>query len=104
MVDKMTSSESLLVYFARIIVFTIIISVAVLIVDAIALLLLNLWIVDTWLTLLWVEGVAMAIFGAAGYKRGENPLLTPKYKYSWFWVSAGMAGLVLIFVGVFLFY
>jgi hypothetical protein len=107
MVDKATRSESLLVYVARIIVFTIIIFVAVLVVDAVVLLLLNLWIVDTWLALLWWEGLAIAFFGAAGYWRGENPLriarlsgkhtykLKVKYKFPWFWVSVGMAGLVL---------
>jgi hypothetical protein len=107
MVDKTTQSESLLVYVARIIVFTIIIFVAVLAVDAVALLLLNLWIVDTWLALLWGEGLVMVFFGAAGNwgRKKPSPIaplsgkriykLKVKYKYPWFWVSVGMAGLVL---------
>jgi hypothetical protein len=113
MVDKTTRSESLLVYVARIIVFTIIIFVAVLVVDAVVLLLLNLWIVDTWLALLWGEGLVMVFFGAAGEfgrkRRSPSPIAPlsgkriykpkVKSKYSWFWVSVGMAGLVLWVVG-----
>ena len=114
MVYKTTPSESLLVYVARIVIFTIIIFVAVLAVDVVILWLLSLD-VDTWLMLLWWEGVAMAFFGGAGWWRGDKPLpisrlsdkriykLKVKFQYPWFWVSLGMAGFMLIILAVYLY-
>jgi hypothetical protein len=117
MVDKTTPSESLLVHVARTIVFTIIIFVAVLAVDAVVLWLLNLlWNTDLWIMLLWWEGIAMAFLGGAawqfmhayGAERSyflPKPMRTKLYRiklkvqHPWFCFSLAMAGLMLILVG-----
>jgi len=91
---------------AKIAIFTIIIFLAVLTVDVVALWLLNLD-AGTLLTLLWWEGVVMAFFGGVGgWRESPEPIFTPtgelltkvkwKYRYPWFWISLGMAGLMLI--------
>jgi len=110
-VDKATLSETLLDSLrlvASIVVYVFIIAVAVLAVDAVALLLLNLWNVDTWRTLLWWEGVVMAFLGGAAglyHRRAPVPWPTPMgtrlYRIIWavrkpvFWASVGIAGLML---------
>jgi len=114
MVNEVTPSESPLVYVARIIIFTTIIFVAVLAVNVVILWLLILDL-DTWLMLLWYEGVAMAFFGGAGWWRGDKPRPIPrlsgkrmyklkvKFQYPWFWVSLGMAGFMLVILGAYLY-
>ena len=79
----------------------------VLAVDAFILFLLNLLKdVGTWLTVRFYEGLAMVFLGGASWgARAPYPLSTPrgehtykirmKFKYSWFWVSLGMVGIVL---------
>ena len=114
--DKATPSETLLdtlAYIARIVKYTALIVVIVLSFDAFVLAGLSLMDVNTWLTILWYEGFIMMVIGSAcwwwGRERGY-PLPVPnlgyahhriklKAKYPWFWVSVGMAGLALIFVG-----
>jgi len=82
-VDKATLFETLLDSLrlvASIVVYAFIMAVAVLAVDAVALLLLNLWNVDTWLYLLWCEGVVMGwLGGTAGlyHRRAPVPWSTP---------------------------
>lgn len=108
MVDKASQSKGPLFWVARMVVFTVIIFVAILTVDVAVLWLLNLDM-GTWLTLLWWEGVAMAFFGGGAgwwWRESPEPVYTPtgklltkvklKYRYPWFWVSLGMAGLMLI--------
>jgi hypothetical protein len=108
MVDKAGQSTGSLFLVARIVFSTIIIFVAVLAVDVVELWLHNLDM-GTWLTLLWWEGVVMAFLGGgAGWWWRENPepVFTPtgklltkvklKFRYPWFWVSLGVAGLMLI--------
>lgn len=113
--DKAGLSETLLdilAYITRMVIFMTLIAVIVLSFDAVVLLSLSLWDVNTWLTLLWWEGVVMMLFGAAGCWLGGRerpyPFSTPmgkklyriklKVQYPWFWVSLGLAGLVLIIV------
>jgi hypothetical protein len=117
MVDKTTPSESLLVHVARTIVFTIIIFVAVLAVDAVVLWLLNLlWNTDLLTMLLWWEGIAMTFLGGAAWQRIHaygrearislpKPMETKLYRiklkvqHPWFCFSLVVAGLMLILVG-----
>ncbi len=113
MAGKASRSENPLVLAARILLFTISIFAAILVVDVVLLLLLSLD-TGTWLTLLWCEGVIMAFFGGAGWWWGESPepVFTPtgklltkvklRYRYPWFWVSLGMAGLMLIILAGYL--
>jgi len=118
-VDKTTLSETLLDSLrlvASIAVYGFIMAVAVLAVDAVALSLLNLWNVDTWLTLLWGEGVVMAFLGGTAglyHRRAPVPWPTPMgtrlYRIKWavrnplFWASVGIAGLMLIILDVWFF-
>ncbi|UCC33917.1 MAG: hypothetical protein JSW53_02635 [Candidatus Bathyarchaeota archaeon] len=114
MVDKTTPPESLLkytvTYVARIIVWFLIILGVVLAVDALILLLLNrLTDVETWLQVLFYEGLVLALFGGGAWMRGggERPLpvtipsgkqvykVKVKFKYPWFWASVGIAGIAL---------
>jgi len=115
MVDKTTPSESLLVHVARTIVFTIIIFVAVLAVDAVVLWLLNLlWNTDLWIMLLWWEGIAMAFIGGAAWQymhayaaerflpkpmRTKLYRIKPKVHHPWFCFCLAVAGLMLILFG-----
>ena len=110
--DKATLSVTLLdslLFVATMVAYAFIMAVAVLAVDAVVLSLLNLWNVDTWLTLLWCEGVVMAgLGGVAGltHRRAPVPWPTPMgtrlYRIKWavrkplFWASFGIAGLMLI--------
>jgi hypothetical protein len=115
-IDKATLSETLLdssLFVARLFIYAFIMGVIVLAVDVVVLLLLNLWNVHTWLNLLLVEGSIMAsVGGTAGlYNRFPAPIPTVKgpgthlykkrraVKRLWFWVSFGIAGLMLILVG-----
>ena len=115
MVDKATLLETVwgsLLFVAMMTVYAFIMAVAVLAVDAVVLLLLNLWNVDTWFTLLWCEGVVMAFLGGVAglhHKGAPYPWATPMgtrlYRIKWavrkplFWASIGIAGLILILVG-----
>jgi hypothetical protein len=112
MADKAGQSESLLVFVARIVIFTVIMFASILAIDVFLLWLLNLD-VSTWLTLLFWEGIIMAFFGgAAGWRESPEPVFTPmgkplttvklKYRYPWFWVSLGMAGFLLILLSAYI--
>jgi len=103
---------SSLLFVAMMFIYAFIMVVVVLTVNAVVLLLLNLWNVDTWLNFLWVEGVIMAIVGgAAGYYHHgapipwATPLGTRLYRIKWavqqplFFASFGIAGFILILVG-----
>ena len=114
-IDKATLSETLLdsfLFVAMMFIYAFIMGVAVIAVDTVVLLLLNLWNVDTWLSFLWVEGVIMGfIGGAAGFYHRKapvpwaTPMSTRLYRIKWairkplFWASFGIAGLMLILVG-----
>ena len=66
--------ESLL-FVAIMLIYAFIMGAAVLAVDTVVLLSLNLWNVDTWLNLLGVEGVIMGfIGGVAGLFHRKTPL------------------------------
>jgi hypothetical protein len=109
--NKAVPSEGMLVFVARIVISTIIIFASVLAIDALLLWLLDLD-VNAWLTLLFWEGVIMAIFGGGvGWREGPKPIFTPlgkplttvklKYRYPWFWVSLGLAGFLLILLSAY---
>jgi len=123
MISKATRSETLsetllsaVAYIARIMAFAGITTAVVLVVDAVALRLLNLsWNLDTRLDLLFWEGLVTVMFGATGWWWGEQPyhFTTPtgsktykietKYRYPWFWVSVGIAGILLWVLATYLF-
>jgi hypothetical protein len=114
-IDKATLSETLLdssLFIATMFIYAFIMGVIVLAVDAVVLLLLNLWNAYTWLSLLWVEGFIMAfVGGTAGlyHRKAPVPWATPMgthlhrikwaVRYPLFWTSFGIAGLMLILVG-----
>jgi len=118
MVGKATLSETLLdslLFVAMMVAYAFIMAVAVLAVDAFVLLLLNLWNADTWLTLLWLEGVAMGLLGGVaglGHHGAPFPWTTLTgshlYRIEWavrkslFWASVGVAGLMLIVFAYFI--
>jgi len=111
----MTLSETLLdsfLFVTRMFIYALIMGVTVLAVDAVVLLLLNLWNVNTWLVFLWAEGVIMMwIGGAAGAYHHDapfpwtTPMGTRLYRIRFavqnlqFWISLGIAGFMLIMVG-----
>lgn len=97
------------------ILYTVIFVVVILIVDSVALLLLNLQTdVGTWVTLLMSEAFILMLFGVAGWGVQEfqyraigweevriiHLRLTPRHP--WFWLSLGMAGVVLIIICAYL--
>ena len=116
-IKKATLSQTILgslLFVARMFIFALIMAVTVLAVDAVALLLLNLWNLHTWLNLLWMEGVIMAFLGGtAGLYHQKapvfwtTPLGTRLYRIKWavrkplFWASFGIAGLMLVFSGLY---
>jgi len=118
MVEKATLWETLLnsLIFGVLLVFHAIIAVvAVLAVDVVALWLFNLLTdVNTWLTLLFVEGAIMMALSVASYSTGSGPAFSPwpnaplprrfrvKYRYPRLWVTLGIAGLVLIILSAYL--
>lgn len=118
MVDEATLSKTLLESFtevAWVFFFTVLIAGAVLAVDFVALLLLNLHMnVGVWIILLFVEGLVMMLFGAAVWGEGEHIFYTAGWRrphiyhvrlrpqISGFWVSVAMAGVVLFILCVYL--
>jgi len=95
--------------------FALIIAVSVLSVDLLVLLLLDfLKNVDTLLALLFWEGFAMMLVGAArwgmreheffvvGWKRAEIHHVSYSPRYPGFWLSVAIAGLMLIFIDLYL--
>ncbi len=118
MVNEATFSEILLdsfLFVAMMVAYAFVIALAVLAVDAVVLLLLNLWSVDTWLTLLLLEGVVMGLLGGVAgllHHGAPVPWATPMgtrlYRIEWavrkplFWASVGIAGLMLIVFAYFI--
>ena len=118
MVGKATLLETLLdslLFVAMMIAYAFIMAVAVLAIDAVVLSLLNLWNVDTWGTLLLLEGGVMAgLGGVAGLTHRKRPGLwtTPLgrrlYRIDWavrkplFWASFGIAGFILVISAYFI--
>ena len=114
-IQKQTLSKTLLsslLFVAMMFIYAFIMTVAVLAVDAVVLLLLNLWNAATWLNLLGVEGIIMALIGGSAglYHRKAGvpwptPLGTRLYIIKWavqhplIWASVGIAGLMLMLVG-----
>jgi len=108
MAYKVTLSESL-IFVVRIALFTVIVTAAVLAVDVAVLWLLGLQTdVGVWITLLLLEGVIMAFLGAADLASGfggrfesiwrrpsHHPKTRVRYMHPWFWLSVGIAGIVL---------
>lgn len=126
MVDKATLLEILLgslIFVARIVFYTVIVVVAVLAVDVVALWLLNLLTdLNTWLSLLFFESIIMMAFGVGVFWLGhflaagehiftpigwKRPTIYPASltpRYPWFWFSVLMAGFVLFILFVLLGY
>ena len=113
-ISKAAPSETLLdpfLFAATMVAYAFIVAVVVLAIDAVVLLLLDLWNAHTWLNLLWWEGIALASIGAvAGYYHREapvpwaTPMGTRLYRIKWavrkplFWASFGIAGLILLLI------
>ena len=109
---KAVLTESVLAFVARIVVSTIIIFTSFLAIDVSLF-----WLLDldgnTWLTLLFWEGVAMAFLGGGvGWREAPELVFTPtgkplatikwKSRYPWFWISFGMAGFLLILLSAYI--
>jgi hypothetical protein len=114
MSDRSSLSDSA-VDILWLILYTVTFVVVVLVVDSLALLLLNLQTdVGTWVPLLMSEAFIMMLFGVAGWGVKEfqhipvgwrethiiHLRLTPRHP--WFWLSLGMAGVVLIIICAYL--
>lgn len=116
MAGKRTILETLLdvlLFVAKMILYALIMAATVLTVDAIVLFVLNQLNVDTWLSLLWLEGLVMAVVGGAAgmtHRGAPYPLSRARIgrKIYWinfvvrkplFWASFGLAGFVLIICG-----
>ena len=100
---------------ALLILYAVIMVIVVLAADWFALLLLNLQTdVGTWVTLLISEAFVMLLFGAAGWGFKEFEHIPVGWKetriihlrftprYPWFWLSVGIAGVVLIIICAYL--
>jgi hypothetical protein len=111
MVDKKALLTASIIA-AKIALYTVIITATVLAIDVVVFWALNLQAdVGTWNMLLLVEGIIMVALGAADlasglgaatHTSGRGPLLHPRtrvrYRHIWFWLSVGIAGLVLFFL------
>ena len=109
------SVPSSLIDVTLLILYAVIMVIVVLAVDSFALLLLNLQIdVGTWVTLLISEAFGMLLFGVAGWGFREFEHIPVGWKetriihlrftprYPWFWLSMGIAGVILIIICAYL--
>ena len=96
---------------ALLILYAVIMVIVVLAADWFALSLLNLQTdIGTWVTLLISEAFVMLLFGAAGWGFREFEHIPVGWKdtriihlrftprYPWFWLSVGIAGVILIII------
>ncbi len=109
MVDKKALLTASIIV-TKIALYTVIITATVLAIDVVVFWSLNLQAdVGTWNMLLLVEGFIMATLGAADLAsglgaatNGRGPIIHPRdrvrYRHIYFWLSVGIAGLVLFFL------
>jgi len=116
MFNMAARAERLLAFVARMIISAIIIFLAILAVDVVALRLLSLPMdVETWVTLLFWEGLVMIAFGVgvwgggqlkwgptAGWRSPRTYRIWVRLRYVDFWTSVALAGLLLFILSLYL--
>ncbi len=110
MVDK-TALTRVAMVAAKMALYTVIITATVLAIDVVGLWSLNLLAdVGLWNNLLLVEGMIMAVLGVADVASGLGGAISPggirlpqarsraRHRHIWFWLSVGIAGVILFFL------